>query len=72
MLESASKIARVLIVDDEEMAVENLAHVCRKEGYEVTTRMTGMGALEILEKYPPRYNHPHFFTFWKKTGSISS
>ena len=50
MVESPSHIARILIVDDEATAVENLAHVCRKEGYEVTTRMTGMGALEILEK----------------------
>ena len=50
MVESTSNIARILIVDDEATAVENLAHVCRKEGYEVTTRMTGMGALEILEK----------------------
>ena len=50
MLESTSNIGRILIVDDEATAVENLAHVCRKEGYEVTTRMTGMGALEILEK----------------------
>jgi len=50
MLESATNNARVLIVDDEKTAVENLAHVCRKEGYEVTTRMTGMGALEVLAK----------------------
>ena len=50
MLESISNIARILIVDDEATAVENLAHVCRKEGYEVTTRMTGMGALDILQK----------------------
>ena len=50
MIESNSNIARILIVDDEATAVENLAHVCRKEGYDVTTRMTGMGALEILEK----------------------
>jgi DNA-binding NtrC family response regulator len=42
--------ARVLIVDDEATAVENLAHVCRKQGYEVTTRTTGQGALEALEK----------------------
>jgi CheY-like chemotaxis protein len=50
MVELASNAARVLIVDDEETAVENLAHVCRKEGYDVTTRMTGMEALEILDK----------------------
>ena len=50
MVKSTSNIGRILIVDDEATAVENLAHVCRKEGYEVTTRMSGMGALEILEK----------------------
>ncbi len=50
MVESKSYIGCILIVDDEATAVENLAHVCRKEGYEVTTRMTGMGALEVLEK----------------------
>ncbi len=50
MIESTPNIARVLIVDDEKTAVENLAHVCRKQGYDVTTRMSGMGALEILEK----------------------
>jgi len=50
MLESAPNSGRILIVDDEATAVENLAHVCRKEGYEVTTRMSGMGALEILDK----------------------
>jgi len=50
VLESTSNIGRILIVDDEATAVENLAHVCRKEGYEVTTRMSGMAALEILEK----------------------
>jgi len=50
VLESTSNNGRILIVDDEATAVENLAHVCRKEGYEVTTRMTGMAALEILEK----------------------
>ena len=42
--------SRVLIVDDEATAVENLAHVCRKQGYDVTTRTTGQGALEALEK----------------------
>lgn len=50
MAEISSEIGRVLIVDDEATAVENLAHVCRKEGYEVTTRTTGMGAIEALEK----------------------
>jgi DNA-binding NtrC family response regulator len=41
---------RILIVDDEETAVENLAHVCRKQGYEVTTRTSGAGAVDALEK----------------------
>ncbi|MCP4196782.1 MAG: sigma-54-dependent Fis family transcriptional regulator [Proteobacteria bacterium] len=50
MAEISPGIGRVLIVDDEATAVENLAHVCRKEGYEVTTRMTGMGAIDALEK----------------------
>jgi DNA-binding NtrC family response regulator len=39
----------VLIVDDEAPAVQNLAHVCRKQGYDVTTRSSGAGALEALE-----------------------
>ena len=50
MIETRSNISQILIVDDEATAVENLAHVCRKEGYDVTTRMSGMGALEVLEK----------------------
>lgn len=50
MAEILSVVGRVLIVDDEATAVENLAHVCRKEGHEVSTRMTGLGAIEILEK----------------------
>ncbi|MCB1758621.1 MAG: sigma-54-dependent Fis family transcriptional regulator [Gammaproteobacteria bacterium] len=41
---------RILIVDDEATAVENLAHVCRKEGYTVTTRTSGQGALQVMEK----------------------
>jgi len=43
--------ARVLIVDDEAPAVQNLAHVCRKQGYDVTTRSSGAGALEALESH---------------------
>lgn len=50
MTESSSNAGHILIVDDEATAVENLAHVCRKEGHEVTTRTTGKGALEALEK----------------------
>jgi DNA-binding NtrC family response regulator len=49
MSETAPATGRILIVDDEATAVENLAHVCRKEGHEVTTRTTGTGAIEALE-----------------------
>jgi DNA-binding NtrC family response regulator len=39
----------LLIVDDEAVAVENLAHAFRKLGYRVTTRTTGPGGIEALE-----------------------
>lgn len=42
----------VLIVDDETIAVRNLAHVMRKEGYRVTTAENGTKALELLDKTP--------------------
>jgi DNA-binding NtrC family response regulator len=50
MSDTEQIIGRLLIVDDETTAVENLAHVFRKQGHEVTTRTTGMGALEALEQ----------------------
>ncbi|GMR06548.1 MAG: sigma-54 dependent transcriptional regulator [Gammaproteobacteria bacterium] len=50
MTKTSSGHGRILIVDDEATAVENLAHVCRKEGHEVATRSSGKGALEALEK----------------------
>lgn len=40
--------ANILIVDDEINAVENLAHVCRKQGYQVTTRTSGKAAVEAI------------------------
>jgi len=39
----------LLIVDDEAVAVENLAHAFRKLGYQVTTRTTGPGGIDALE-----------------------
>ncbi|MBF0271684.1 MAG: sigma-54-dependent Fis family transcriptional regulator [Magnetococcales bacterium] len=42
----------VLIVDDESIAVRNLAHVMRKEGYRVTTADSGARALELLTRQP--------------------
>ncbi len=41
---------QILIIDDEAHAVENLAHVCRKEGYEVTTTTQGQEALDLLKQ----------------------
>ncbi len=50
MTETSTGGGRILIVDDEATAVENLAHVCRKAGHEVTTRSSGTGAIEALEQ----------------------
>ena len=44
--------ARLLIVDDEKIAVKNLEYVMRKEGYEVTTATSGVAALRLLEQHP--------------------
>lgn len=41
--------AKILIVDDEEIALHNLKHVLKKEGYEVTTSQSGARALQLLE-----------------------
>ena len=40
---------RVLVVDDEEIARKNLAHVLTKEEYEVVTAADGEAALRELE-----------------------
>ena len=50
MPEQKTTTGKILIVDDEATAVENLAHVCRKEGYQVSTRTTGMSAIDALDK----------------------
>jgi DNA-binding NtrC family response regulator len=44
--------ARLLIVDDEKIALRNLEHVLSKEGYEVTATQSGGQALGLLEKQP--------------------
>jgi DNA-binding NtrC family response regulator len=41
---------RVLIVDDERIAVRNLEHVMTREGYEVVATQSGSNALQHLEK----------------------
>ncbi len=44
--------ARLLIVDDEKIALKNLEHVMKKEGYDVTGTQSGQNALKILEDQP--------------------
>ena len=41
---------KVLVVDDEKIAVRNLEHVLKKEGYEVTATQSGANALACLDK----------------------
>jgi DNA-binding NtrC family response regulator len=41
---------RLLIVDDERIALKNLEYVMKKEGYEVTGTQSGQNALKILEE----------------------
>ena len=40
--------AKLLIVDDEKIALKNLEHVMRKEGYEVVATQSGTNALGLL------------------------
>ncbi len=44
-----NKKARVLVVDDEEIARKNLAHILVKENYDVMTAADGAEALRVLE-----------------------
>jgi DNA-binding NtrC family response regulator len=41
--------AKILIVDDEKIALKNLEHVMKKEGYEVAGTQSGQNALKLLE-----------------------
>ncbi|MEJ5376401.1 MAG: endopeptidase La [bacterium] len=41
---------RLLVVDDEEIARENMRHVLSKEGYEVATASNGIQALDMLRQ----------------------
>jgi CheY-like chemotaxis protein len=43
------KDARILIVDDEDIARENLGHVLSKEGHEIVSVDRGIKALNVLE-----------------------
>ena len=42
--------SRILIVDDEEIALKNLQHVMEKEGYKVAATTSGVRALALLEE----------------------
>ena len=42
---------KLLIVDDEKIALKNLEHILKKEGYEVTATQSGANALALLEKH---------------------
>src|SRR3972149_2715625 len=44
--------AKVLIVDDERVALRNLEHVMKKEGYDVTGTLSGPNAIKLLEEKP--------------------
>jgi DNA-binding NtrC family response regulator len=44
--------ARLLVVDDEPIALKNLERVLAKEGYEVTTASSGPAALKLLRQRP--------------------
>jgi DNA-binding NtrC family response regulator len=42
--------AKILIVDDEKVALRNLEHVMKKEGYAVVATQSGQNALKMLEE----------------------
>jgi DNA-binding NtrC family response regulator len=42
--------AKLLIVDDERVALRNLEHVMKKEGYDVTGTQSGPNALKLIEE----------------------
>jgi DNA-binding NtrC family response regulator len=44
--------ARLLLVDDERIALRNLEHVLTKEGYQITATQSGSHALELLDAQP--------------------
>ena len=42
--------AKILIIDDEKIALKNLEHVMKKEGYTVVSTQSGQNALKLLEE----------------------
>lgn len=43
-------LPRILVVDDEKVALNNLSYILKKEGYEVTGTQSGPRALSLLEE----------------------
>jgi DNA-binding NtrC family response regulator len=43
---------KLLIIDDERVALRNLEHVMKKEGYDVVGTQSGANALKLLEEQP--------------------
>jgi|Deesub1362A_J573_1020465.scaffolds.fasta_scaffold00670_12 DNA-binding NtrC family response regulator len=41
--------ARILVIDDEQIALRNLEHIMKREGYEVIGTQSGVNALRLLE-----------------------
>jgi len=42
---------KILVVDDERIAVRNLEHVLKKEGYDVIGTESGTNALKLLDEH---------------------
>ncbi len=42
--------AKILVIDDEKVAVKNLDYVLKKEGHEVTSTTSGVNALKLLQE----------------------
>src|SRR5574340_1192773 len=42
--------AQILIIDDEKIALKNLEHVMKKEGYAVVATQSGQNALKLLDE----------------------
>ncbi|UCE79268.1 MAG: sigma-54-dependent Fis family transcriptional regulator [Nitrospiraceae bacterium] len=45
------KKGKILIVDDEKIALRNLEHIMKKDGYEVIGTRSGQNALKLLEEH---------------------
>ncbi|MDD5759624.1 MAG: sigma-54 dependent transcriptional regulator [Desulfobulbaceae bacterium] len=43
-------MAKLLIVDDEKIALKNLEHILKNEGYEIVTTQSGQNALKLVEE----------------------